>query len=85
MPKYFDWLELIPLSAVMLCFVSEPDMIHHAKRQTVGFLLSGLLYLLLYGLMIKFKINRYVALVIAFVCAFGICCIKYNMKRLISL
>jgi heme/copper-type cytochrome/quinol oxidase subunit 4 len=76
MRKYFDWVELVPLTFIGLCFVSEGDMVHHTKKQIVGLGLSLLLYVCLYSLMIYAKINKYIALIIAFILSCGICVIR---------
>lgn len=65
MKKYLSWLGLLPITIIVLGFLKDDDLNKHTEKTCFGLLLSLITFVILYIMLIHFKLKKWVALIIA--------------------
>lgn len=65
MYKYISWFGLIPVSIILMGFITEDDLCKHTEKVCFGLLLSLIVFTILYFMLLHLKVKKYIALSIA--------------------
>lgn len=67
MKKYLKHLSFVPITLIMMFFLSENELKDHTKLQSVMLLLTFLIFIITYILLIWKKFNKYVVIGLAII------------------
>jgi ABC-type transport system involved in multi-copper enzyme maturation permease subunit len=75
--NFVSWFGLIPITIILMGFITKEDLNDHTEKICFGLLLSLVIYLILYFLLIYVNFNKWLSLTIAMV----LWIISFFMKR----
>lgn len=79
MKKYLSWLGLLPITIIMMGFLTEDDITEHTEKTCFGLLLTLIIFIILYSMLLYMNVKKWVALIIATVLWF----ISFFIKKAI--
>lgn len=77
MNKYMSWVGIIPITIILMGFLTEDDLSKHTEQTCVGLLLSLIVFITLYFMLLYGKLKKWVALIFGTV----LWCIAFLIKK----
>ena len=65
MKKYISWFGLLPITIILMGFLTEDDLSEHTERTCFGLLLTLVIFIIMYFMLLYLNIKKWVALIIA--------------------
>ena len=67
MKQYISWLGILPITIILMGFITEDDLHKHAEKTCFSLLLSLVIFITLYFMLLYMNINKWIALLIAII------------------